>query len=543
MKKVGQYQLTAEIKRTEYGATYRGWDAAQQRLVLLKTFKPHGEAQIVEACAARFVQEAEAYSRIAHPNVVKLWDYGYDSGVCYLALEFIEGRDLRRVLQQFGALPVEIAVAIIYEALHGLAEIHRQNIIHRDLKPENILLGLDGQVKLCDFDLATQEDETAAHTGLTGSPGYVAPEAILGEKLTSVADIFSLAVVFYEMLTGARPFHAGSPSGEMSAIVRLAHLPLHKVLHDAPMRLEELLDLMLAKRPQNRLASATEAQLWLENHFEVGTPESRAEFLRTYLEAPATYRATGLVARKPAMAPMSKTARSRRWVYAVGFAGILFLGGAWFYWQAQRRTDPANVHSTQQPSSMQTMADSLAFSHNPKPAPSTEVIKSPLNIAAEAAVIPATVAESTKVETPSSTSFSRTLWIRSNPWAYLFLNGDSLGMTPLAVAVRTSTSPQQLAFKNPQFPQVEAALQLDTQTADTLTFSLWERVAQLELQITPWAEVYVNDERRTLVEGEKNILLLPGKYRLRFVHTQLGEKTETVSLRAGEVRYLAVNMF
>ncbi len=541
MKKVGQYQLIAEIKRSALGATYRGWDTAQQRLVLLKTFKPQGEAQIVEGCTARFSQEAEAYSRIAHPNIVKLWDYGYDSDVCYLALEFVEGWDLRRVLQQFGALPVEIAVAIIYEALHGLAEIHRQNIIHRDLKPENILLGHDGQVKLCDFDLATQQDEAAAHAGLTGSPGYVAPEAILGEKLTSVADIFSLAVVFYELLTGARPFHAGSPSGEMSAIVRLAHLPLHKVLHDAPMRLEELLDLMLAKRPQNRLASAAEAQLWLANHFEVGTTETRAELLRRYLEAPNAYQAAGLVARNLA-SPINKTARHRRWAYAAAFAGILLLSVGWFYWQAQHAV-PAREELAQPLPSKHAAADSFALSQAPKPAPQIDTTKSPLTIAANARVNRPAAAESAKVEAPSSTSLSRTILIRSNPWAYLFLNGDSLGMTPLAVAVRASTTPQQLAFKNPQFPQVEAALQLETQTADTLTFSLWERVAQLELQITPWAEVYINDEKRTLVEGEKSLLLLPGKYRLRFVHPQLGEKTETVSLRAGEARQLAVNMF
>ncbi len=534
VKKVGNYQLIAEIKRGEHGATYRGWDAQNQRVVLIKTFKSRGEG-----CSPRFAREAEAYSHLDHPNVVKLWDYGFDEGTCFLALEFVAGQDLRRVLQPAGALPVEIAMAILHEALHGLAEIHKQNIIHRDLKPENILLSHNGEVKLCDFDLALQEEEAAA--GLTGSPGYVAPEVILGEKITPLADIFSLGVVFYEMLAGARPFQAATPGGEMNAIVRLAHLPLNKFSQNAP-GVEELLAQMLAKRATERCATARAAQQRLEQQFELGTHDTRAQLIRRYLEAPEQYQTAGLIVRaQPTPATKAGTAK-RGWAYAAGFAGILLLSMSWLYWRAQRETGKINQPPLASLQEQKVKADSSFNGQSFDAARRAEERKAPTISAANPVVKTSAMPESTAVFIPP-TPVVRTILMRSNPWAYFFLNGDSLGMTPLTVTMNPATPPQQLALRNPQFPRVEIALRLETQTSDTITFSLWEQVAQLELQITPWAEVYINDEKRALAEGEKSLLLLPGRYNLRFVHAQLGEKTETIALRAGEVRRLAVNMF
>ncbi|MEK7728274.1 MAG: serine/threonine-protein kinase [candidate division KSB1 bacterium] len=534
MKKIGNYQLIAEIKRSEHGATYRGWDAHHQRVVLLKTFKSREEN-----CAPRFAQEAAAYARIDHPNVVQLWDYGFDEGVCFLALDFIAGQDLRHVLQHAsrnGALPLEIAVAILYEALLGLAEIHKQNIIHRDLKPENILLSHEGQLKLCDFDLALQEEHALSGAGLTGSPGYVAPEVVLGEKLTPAADIFSLGVVFYEMLAGARPFQAATPGGEMNAIVRLAPVPLKKILPEAPAPVEALLDHMLAKRASERRATILE----LERHFDLGTQQARTQLIRRYLSAPENYQATGLIARAPARNAARASRLKWRWAYAASFAGVLLMSLGWFYWGAQRTVEtiplpPASLQEEKAKADSAFQKQSSVASRKPEAAKGALAVTNSDNN-------PLRRPEDTTSFVPLAPVL-RTISIRSNPWAYLFLNGDSLGMTPLAVTLAAEATAQRLALKNPQFPLVELALRVTAETSDTLTFSLWEQVAQLELRVTPWAEVYINQEKRGLAEGEKSLVLLPGKYLLRFVHTQLGEKTETISLRAGEVRRLAVNMF
>ncbi len=516
MKAIGKYHLIAEIKRGEHGATYRGWDAERQRVVLLKTFKRQS--------TSRFAQEAEAYARVSHDNVVQLWDYGIEHETCYLALEFVEGQDLRRVLQR--ALPVEIAVAILCEARLGLAEIHRQNIIHRDLKPENILLSHEGKVKLCDFDLALSGDAANSGPGISGSPGYVAPEIILGESVTAAADFFSLGVVLYEMLTGARPFQAGSSSGEMNAIVRLAPMPLAQFAANIPPALEAFLTHMLAKSPSDRRANLEE----LARDFELGNSATREQLIRKYLAAPEEYQAVGLTPR--VNAPVRKHVRRRSWLYAASAAslvGVIALG-------LSLRVRDAPLQKVALPPRV-----AVDSTQQIKIATPAEKLPAPSNAAKPQALSQKEEPESTHavISAPPST---RQFFLRSIPWAFLSVNGDSLGMTPRAVTLRADETPQ-LVLRNPQFPHVELSLSEVAQLADTVTISLWERVAQLELQITPWAEVYINNEKRVLAEGEKSLLLLPGRYNLRFVHPQLGEKTETLSLRAGEVRRLQVNMF
>lgn len=516
MKAIGKYHLIAEINRNEHGATYRGWDAEQQRVVLLKIFK--------QQSTPRFAQEAGAYARVSHSNVVQLLNYGCENEVCYLALEFVEGQDLRRVLQH--ALPVEIAVAILYEALLGLAEIHRQNIIHRDLKPENILLSHDGKIKLCDFDLALSQDVKSSGSGITGSLGYVAPEIILGENVTAAADYFSLGVVFYEMLTGARPFQAASSSGEMNAIVRLAPMPLAKFATNIPSALEAFLTRMLAKDPSERRANLNE----LERDFELGTSTTREQLLRNYFAAPEKYQAAGVTLR--VNAPARKRFGARFGLYAASAATLV---GVIAFGLALRTND-----GPLQPVALPPRVEVDTIEHNKVATPTAE-LQAVSDFVKPESFSKKEKPESTQIAIPTQPRV-RQIFLRSMPWAFLSLNGDSLGMTPLAVTLRAEEKPQ-LVLRNPQFPRVELILPEVTQLTDTVTISLWERVAQLELQITPWAEVYINNEKRTLAEGEKSLLLLPGKYDLRFVHSQLGEKAETVSLRAGEVRRLVVNMF
>jgi hypothetical protein len=133
--------------------------------------------------------------------------------------------------------------------------------------------------------------------------------------------------------------------------------------------------------------------------------------------------------------------------------------------------------------------------------------------------------------------------INSNPWAFLFINGDSIGQTPLSGPIALKAGSHDLLFKNPKLPPVRLTAHIDATVSDTLTYSLWDHVAQLEIQITPWADMFIDGERRELPAGEKMLILLPGKYSFRFVHPQLGEKRETLFLQAGEMRKLMMNMF
>jgi serine/threonine-protein kinase len=540
MQTLGNIQLFAEIKRSETGATYRGIDTMSQRLVVVKTFTANGGSP---AAASRFEQEAQIYAGMTHPNLVQLFDYGVAGGLRYLTLEFVEGQNLRSLLTHSpheGRLPVEIALTIFDEVLAGVAEIHRKSFIHRDLKPENILIGHDGSVKLCDFDLATSSQTRVSDTGLTGSPGYLAPEAILGEPVTPVSDIFALGILLYEMIAGVRPFQAASAGGEMNAIVRVAALPISTINPAGPAWLDELFDRLLAKKPAGRLKSAEEARAWLAQRFDCGSAATRRQRLQRYLTAAESYQALALSAleRRAAESPQpQKTARRLRFAAVAGF---ITLAAVLVHWGSNWTTAVDSSKNFEEPTAQTISGDTLmpniavapALAKNEKPVVRTSAAPpdDPVEVAADSAAV-------------ATSSLPRAVFIHSNPWAYVFIDADSIGLTPLPKPLALSAGAHTLLFKNPKFPPLSLPLVISSNTPDTLNFSLWEHVAQLELEINPWAEIYVNGERRALPAGEKTLILPPGKCELRFVHPQLSEKAETIFLRPGETRRLAINMF
>lgn len=255
MRKIANKQLFAEMKRTQFGATYRGIDLDSQQLVLVKTFRRHGNVD--EAAEARFEREAQIYAKISHPNVVRLLEYGIEDELKYLVLEYIEGLTLRQLLKaNTSTLPLQIALVLFRDILQGLAALHHNQIVHHDLKPENILISREGMVKICDFDLAIAGEKSHS-SGLTGTHGYLAPEVILGEKVNSAADMFSAGIVLYEMLTGTRPFEANSSGGTMMATVQMPHLPPSKVRADIHPFFDELSAALLEKSLNCALAATT----------------------------------------------------------------------------------------------------------------------------------------------------------------------------------------------------------------------------------------------------------------------------------------------
>lgn len=540
MKTLGNIHLFAELKRSETGATYRGIDTMSRRLVLVKTFAANGGAP---GATARFEQEAKIYAGIAHPNVVQLIDYGIADDVRYLTLEFVEGQNLRSLLAhapQEGKLPLEIALAIFLEILAGIAEIHRRKFVHRDLKPENILIGHEGSVKLCDFDLAASSETRVADTGLTGSPGYLAPETILGEPVTPAADIFALGILLYEIIAGVRPFQATSAGGEMNAIVRVAPLPVATINPHAPALLDELFQRVLAKKPEARFKNVEEIQVWLAQKFNLGSTEMRRQRVQAYLAAPESYQAPPFSTLVNAEAASPKPSRiARRWRFASA-AGIFALVAALAYWGSNWKKANAPAEILEEIKTQTAVADSLAQSIATVPSPpeNENPIMPARRVAPDKSGEVAGDSAAVAADSPPHAVF-----IHSNPWAYVFIDADSIGLTPLPEPIVLSAGAHALLFKNPKFPPVRLLLEISPATPDTLAFSLWEHVAQLELHINPWAEISVNGKQHALPPGEKKLILPPGRCELKFTHPQLGEKTETVFLQPGETRQLQINMF
>ncbi|MFN0316407.1 MAG: serine/threonine-protein kinase [Burkholderiales bacterium] len=259
-KRLGRYEVIAELGRGAMGVVYQARDPVLDRLVAIKTISlelPKSERAEYEA---RFYQEARAAGRLNHPNIVTIYDIGRTERLAYMAMEFLEGDELRALLTPGTPLAVAKAIEIATQAATGLAYAHENRVIHRDIKPSNLMVVHDALVKIMDFGIARlHESEVKTMTGLImGSPKYMSPEQVTGARPDQRSDVFSLGVVLYEMLTGTSPF-----AGET------IHAIMYQIIHFAPplpsqinRKVPEMLDLIvakaLAKKLDERYANAKE---------------------------------------------------------------------------------------------------------------------------------------------------------------------------------------------------------------------------------------------------------------------------------------------
>ena len=226
-----RYELLEELGSGGMGAVYKARQKYVGRLVAFKVLPPalRNDAEALQ----RFEREAAALGRLKHPNVVGVFDAGVEGGFPYLAMEFIEGKDLRQVLEERGRLSVEAVVRLGLEMADALDHIQRQGLVHRDVKPSNIILDLDGKAMLTDFGIAFAATLPRMTQGTMGTPEFMSPEQADGQTLDLRSDLYSLGVVLYECLAGAMPFQRQGDS-----LTSLSHL-LNQVLHEPPPPLQE----------------------------------------------------------------------------------------------------------------------------------------------------------------------------------------------------------------------------------------------------------------------------------------------------------------
>ena len=264
-----RYAIIKKLGEGGMGAVYLGEHVKMGRKSAIKVMNP-AMANDPDAIS-RFNREASNASRISHPNVCQIYDFGETpEGIIYLAMEFIEGAALTDIIEKEGALPPLRAVRILKQSADALAAAHDLGIVHRDLKPDNIMIvqGRDGSdiAKVVDFGIAKavagdEAGQKVTKTGLVvGTPEYMSPEQLSGDKLDGRSDIYSLGLVFYRMLTGVLPFQADSAQETMIKRLTDEPMPLSGARPDIafPPGLQAVLDKALARSPSARYANATD---------------------------------------------------------------------------------------------------------------------------------------------------------------------------------------------------------------------------------------------------------------------------------------------
>ncbi len=308
----GRYEILDRISEGGMATVYRARRLADGAVVALKVLREQysGDAEFVE----RFQREARAVSQLRHPCMVEVYDSGADGPVHYIAMEYVEGSNLKEYLRREGRLAPERALRIAAQVADALAHAHAHGIVHRDVKPQNILLTADGQVKVADFGIARAlSAATITHTGtVLGSVQYLSPEQARGGAVGEAADLYALGVVLYEMVTGRLPFEDDAPIALALAHIHRDPPPPRSLVPDLPERVEGIILRALRKSPADRYRSAAEMRADLLGQSDL------------WRLPPAP----------PAGAPAPAVSRRRAAPVLTAAAAVILAGGLWAGWRA-----------------------------------------------------------------------------------------------------------------------------------------------------------------------------------------------------------------
>lgn len=256
---IGKYGIQGVLGKGAMGTVYKAYDGAIARAVAIKAItKSTLNADELKHVLGRFRHEAQAVGRINHPRIVQIYDYGEDDNIAYIVMEYIEGKTLAQHLAQEVHYDVREAGEIIRQLLDGLGHAHVQNVIHRDVKPSNILINSDGRIKISDFGIARIEASDLTQAGdVLGTPHYMAPEQFLGGDVDALADLYSVGVISYELLTGRKPF-TGNTAVIMQQVLNEPPVAPSKLNPKLAPLLDRVLHKALAKKAPDRFQNAKE---------------------------------------------------------------------------------------------------------------------------------------------------------------------------------------------------------------------------------------------------------------------------------------------
>jgi eukaryotic-like serine/threonine-protein kinase len=293
---IGKYEIQGTLGEGGMGVVYKAFDPAIRRTVAIKTvIKARLEPSASRSALERFRNEAQAAGRLLHPGIVAVYDYGEDNDVAFIVMEYVRGKSLHEHLSNETQYDLSEAWQILGQLLDAVGYSHAHGVVHRDLKPANILINDDGRIKISDFGIARMDsNHLTEHGEVVGTLYYMAPEQVRGDRVDHRADLYSVGIICYQLLTGRRPF-AGTPMEVMNQVLDFMPVDPSRLNPDLPRDLDRIVRKALAKHVEDRFQSAREL----------------AERLRQTLDPALVHPAPAAPARSPSPAGPSPLPRPR----------------------------------------------------------------------------------------------------------------------------------------------------------------------------------------------------------------------------------------
>ncbi len=457
IEKLGRYEILSELGQGAMGVVYKAVDPLIDRTVAIKTINLNLSGDELADFEERFNREAKSAGRLNHPNIVTIYDVGRADHVAFMAMEYLEGRELKEIIASGEALQPDKTAEIIAQVADALAFAHDHGVVHRDIKPANIMVLRNGSVKITDFGIAKMSTGSRTQIGIIlGSPKYMSPEQVAGKPVDGRSDIFSLGAVLYELLTG-RPAFGGEDSTLTTIMYRVLNEmpPSPADLNPSiPMAFDYIIARALAKAPENRYQSAREMANDLRNFKKLTTTSPLASTSSSgkipAADGDATVR---LNANQIPAAPGRGGGKKR----AAFVAAAILVAATGLFITASRESARTAV-DLNKPTTPQTAAIAVK---PPLPAETeSKVPEEQLRITA-----PAKAPD----DQPSIVAPTKaTLGFAILPWGEIFIDDKSQGASPPLREIKLAPGKHRIEIKNTEFPPYRQTVELEAGASKTI---------------------------------------------------------------------------
>jgi hypothetical protein len=465
-ERIGRYEILEEIGHGAMGTVYRALDPLLDRALALKSLSADLAGDEVETFERRFYREARAAGRLSHPNIVTIHDVGKSDGVAYIAMEFLQGRSLRVMLDLGVVFPPDRIADIGAQAADGLAFAHDSGVVHRDIKPANIMVLDRGAIKLMDFGIALLATGSATLTGqVFGSPKYMSPEQIVGHPVDGRSDIFSLGAVLYELLTGFAPFYGGNLDDVLYQVINEMPVAPSSRNNRVPTAFDFIVAKAMAKHPDGRYPDARALAADLRGYQYLKLAAEAATGTGT-LERRALRRRKGELPPEPRRVPVpaaasdATRARRRKLLVFVGAPAALLAvaGGAWLASRLAQRAPAGETPVDVAKSPIAPSAQQFAAADAPSETKET---------VASAASAPPTAASRSASDAKASAATSRAtarLGLAITPWGEVFVDGRKHGRSPPLNEISLAPGKHVIEIRNRHFSPYRQTVVLEAAT-------------------------------------------------------------------------------
>lgn len=502
----GKFEIIECLKKDSHTSVFLANHVYLGKKILLKTLNTNELPD--SAVLDRFKREAKILASLDHPNLIKVLDFGTFENYFYISFEYFESKNLKEFLKTNSPDQAEV-VGLLIQLLKALNVAHVNNIVHRDIKPENILVNSELRLKIADFGLAfiSTENAVTQNSSILGTPGYMAPEQIRGEKAVS-ADLFSAGIVAFEMFTGSNPFWGNSVGDTINNILNFKSVEELEGTDKIPEQAKEAVKWLLVPDPAKRAKSASEILKLLGVNEEPVKPLKQNGSLSTqkkflYYSLPLILTVIVLL------------------IYVVVIS-------------PNNGKDNENISAGKDSvKSEQPLASRIETSskHDKKENSSPARIKNNTNETG-----------SKIVPDPAAVKASGYLFVQCLPWADVYVDSEKVDRTPLSRPIELKSGEHLLKIANSSFPPYYKILNIKAGKTDSISVNLTNKIGYVDCKVYPWGYVYINDKYINMTPLDNPIKLFPGKYTVTVKNPKFRAESKIVEVVAKKTSNLMFNL-